>query len=288
MTNSDINFSADDAHRFLPWLTGTMVGLAALLLCLSLSLNAWVLDRSGVAGGGFAVHVPASEDQARQVEALRVTLQKMPGVKSVRPLSEEQLHRLLRPWLGGGDYADLPLPAVIEVTLDDPQAPVDHAALQKTLSAVAPGVEADTHERWTAAFSSFSSAVRALALLLSLLVIGAMAVTIAMSARASLKLHARTVGLLHAIGAEDGYIARQFQREALRLSVPGALAGCAAAGVVYAVTGAYLNSLDLSLLPPLPVTASHLLLLLALPLACGLLAWTVVRVSVLRQLERSL
>lgn len=287
MTHPDINFSGDDSHRFLPWLTGIMAGLAALLLCLGLSLNSWVGARHGDYTNSFTVNIPAGEEQAEQVAKVREALAKISGVGKISELSGNQLHDMLKPWLGGGSLEDLPLPAVLEVAQDRPGA-LDYAAMEKALSAIAPGTEVDGHERWLTAFSDFSSAVRSLTTLLAALIIAAMVIMIAFTARASLKLHARTVHLLHSIGAADDYIVRQFQREALWLVIPGALAGCLAALFVYWGTGIYMATLGIALLPPLGITAAHAALLLLLPVVCALAAWVATRLSVASQLRRSL
>lgn len=287
MIHSDINFSGDDSHRFLPWLTGIMAGLAALLLCLGLSLNDWVGTRHGDYTGSFTVNIPAGENQAEQLEKVRAALAKTSGVASVSEISKDKLQNMLKPWLGTSSPDDLPLPVVLEVA-EDPAKTVNHAAVQKALSALAPGTEVDTHERWLSAFSDFSSAVRALTATLAVLVIAAMVIMIAFAARASLKLHARTVQLLHSIGAGDDYIVRQFQYDALKVVIPGALVGCLSALFVYWGIGIYMAALGIALLPPLGMTIWHALLLLSLPGACALAAWTATRLSVATQLRRSL
>lgn len=287
MIHSDINFSGDDSHRFLPWLTGIMAGLAALLLSLGLSLNTWVGTKHGDYTASFTVNIPSGENQSEQAAKIRAMLSKMSGVADVSEISRDKLQEMLKPWLGTSSPDDLPLPSVLEVA-EDGTARINHAALQKTLSAIAPGTEVDTHERWLSAFSDFSSAVRSLTTLLAVLVIAAMVIMIAFAARASLRLHAKTVHLLHSIGAGDNYIVRQFQYDALKVVIPGALAGCLVALFVYWGTGIYLAALGIALLPPLGMTVWHALLFVLLPGACALAAWLTTRLSVSTQLKRSL
>ncbi len=288
MMRSDINFSADDSHRFLPWLIGVMVGLAALLLCIGLSLNHWVVDRHGSYSGSFTVNIPASDNQPERIAKIRGALKGHSGITQITEINPAKLQDMLKPWLGEGKLEDLPLPSVLEVTLDNPSVYMDYTVLQKNLASVVPGIEVDAHERWIAAFSNFSSTVRALTLFLSVLIIGVVIMTIAFASRTSLKLHSKTVHLLHAIGAEDRYIARQFQFEALKLVVPGAILGCIGAGILYWAISAYVTKLNISLLPPLTVTGVHLWLLLIMPAACAAAAWLVARTSIALQLQRVL
>lgn len=284
---ADIPFATDDAHKFLPWLIGVMAGLAAILLCLGVSVNGWTAARAGTVTGSFTVTIPAGDSQAAAVARVKEALGKIPGIAKVSDIDSAALKAMLKPWLGEAQD-DLPLPALLDVTLKSQAAKVDYPGLQKNLAMVAPGVEVDAHERWTNAFAEFSSALRGVSVLLAALIVGAMTMLMVFVSRTALKLHSKTVLLLHAIGAEDGYILRQFQQESVRLVLPAALLGSVAAALIYWAAGLYMSALNISLLPPLAMTWMHALLLLGLPLAYALGAWVLARVSLSLQLQRIL
>jgi len=286
--SSDIPFSSDDAHRFMPWLVGIMVGLAALLLSLGLSVNTWVIDRHGNYNNSFTVNIPADENQAERVSRVQAALDKTPGIASVNEIDADKLKTMLAPWLGNSPMDDLPLPTMLEVTLEKSSTRINYAGLQKGLSTLAPGIEVDAHERWASAFLEFSAAIRLVTAVLALLIIGGMGATVAFASRAALKLHSKTVHLLHTIGAEDNYIMRQFQQEAVRIAFPGAAVGCMAAAIFYYAMSHYVTSLSLSIVPLFTVTSLHWLLFLLLPIVCAVTAWMVARVSISMQLQRSL
>jgi len=97
--------------------------------------------------------------------------------------------------------------------------------------------------------------------------------------------------VLHLIGARDGYIARQFERHALRLGLKGGVAGLALAiltlvGIAAAAT--QVGALDdaVRVLPALSAPAVEWVLLLLLPIAAGLVAMLTARITVLRALKR--
>lgn len=289
MPRSDIPFNTDDAHAFLPWIIGIMACMATLLLCLGLTAGGWIIDRHHTYANSFTVTLPAPrDDHAAKSSEVEKTLKALPGVADVNHVSESHLRDMLKPWLGSSnDTPDLPLPVVFDVTLRT-GAHVDYKAVQKEVSAIVPGVEVDGHERWVSSFSSFSAAAQSIVAGLAIIIIGGLGLIIAFTSRAALKLHGRTVQLLHAIGAEDIYIMRQFQREAVKLALYGALPGVIAAGLVYWGAGIYITSLQASLLPALPITASHLALLVLMPVCCSAVAWAAARLSVIRQLRRVL
>ena len=198
------------------------------------------------------------------------------------------MRTMLKPWLGTGvETESLPLPFVFDITTS-PTTKLDYKQLQTTLSAIVDGTEVDSHEAWVANFISFSSSLRSVMTALATLIIGGLALMIAFTSRASLKLHSRTVNLLHSIGAEDNYIMKQFQREALMITLRGTVPGCIVAGLAYWGAGFYMASLDSPVIPSFSMKASHIALLVIMPLACGLVSQIAARISVIKQLQRVL
>ena len=286
---SDIYFSGDDAHAFMPWVVGIMACMATLLLCLGVSIGNWIVDRGGNYANSFTVNIPINnEDLAIKLEDIQKYLGDLPGVTQISQINEAKLRDMLKPWLGNSETVDaLPLPIVLEITTDS-TAKLDYKTVQTRVAKIAPGTQIDTHEAWVASFSKFSSTMRALMTVLAGLIVGGLALMVAFTSRASLKLHARTVSLLHSIGAEDRYIVKQFQLEAFMVTLYGTIPGCVFAGLCYWIAGFYVASLQSSILPPITLQWSHLLLLITMPLLCGGIAWIAARLSVVKQLQRVL
>jgi len=286
---SDIYFSGDDAHAFLPWVIGIMACMATLFLCASISVGSWIIDRNGDYTNSFTVNVPAHiDDFPTKLQEVKKSLNSMPGVLKVSEVNRDKLRDMLKPWLGASDsYDNLPLPAVLEATTDKVAA-INFKNVEARLARITPGVEIDTHEAWIASFSHFSSTLRTIMSALALLIIGGLALIISFTSRAALKLHARTVNLLHSIGAEDRYIMQQFQREAFLVTLRGTIPGALVAGAAYWLAGSYIASLQSNMLPAMLLKTSHIMLLLFMPLACAGVAWPVARISVIKQLQRVL
>lgn len=289
MTKPDINFSKDDSHAFLPWVIGVMVGLATLLLCLGLTVDSWIIDRNENYDNRFTITIPANTKKLdTKLKLMRETLESTASVSLVEEVSTKRILGMLESWVGNIKSADnLPLPTVLDVTATNGHS-INYDELQSKLAIIAPGTLISSHERWITSFSQFSSALEALIAILAVLIIVSLALTIAFTSRASLKLHAKTVGLLHSIGAEDGYISRQFQQDACKLTLYGTIPGCLIAGAAYWCTGFYMASLKTSMLPSLSMTTPHLALLIIMPLACASVAWIAARTSVLQQLNHKL
>ena len=268
-----------------------MVGMAALLLCLGTSISGWVVDSHTSYTSSFTVDVPSQGDGtgAAKIAKIHDTLQKLKGVTTVTELSDDRMRDMLKPWFGSGEGLDgLPLPTLLDVAFDPKMPAPNYVDIQKELDAIVQGTQVDARERWVNSLSQFSDALQLLVSLLAVTIAMVMAVTISFASRASLQLHERTVGLLHSMGAEDSYIAGQFQREAFMLTLRGALAGCVVAAVLYLLVGRYMASLQVASLPSLKMGMSHVLLLVALPFSCGVVAWCAAYVTVRRQLQEVL
>ena len=289
---ADIAFSTDDSHRFLPWLIGMMVTLAALLLCFVVTINSWVVERHSDYTDSFTVNIPVAEGERSPsddtISKAIDLIGQAKGVASVARIEQPKLQEMLIPWLGtSAAAADLPLPAVLDVAIKENMT-VDTAALQAALAQLSPNIEVDTHEAWVAAFMEFSAAMRSLIISFAGIIIVAIGLMIAFTSRASLHLHGKAVRLLHSIGAEDSYIASQFQREAFGLTLRGAFIGCVLAAAGFWGMGLYISSLGNASIPSMAIGRDHIMLLFAVPFICAMVALVTARISVMAQLKHML
>ncbi len=229
--------------RMLPLLVAAMAFLAALAL--AGSVGAASLARHWQQGAASAMTVqvprpgePAADAQGSRLDRVVAILHAASGVAAVRPLSDADLADLLRPWLGSdaGRLA-LPLPAVIEVRLAEPQlsdlrsvrAAADLADLARRLQAAAPGTLAESHGVWLQRLSILARSLQAVAGAALLVVALVAAAVITVATRAGLGARREAIEIVHGLGATDGYIAGRFAGRATRLAAFGAAAGALAA-----------------------------------------------------------
>lgn len=288
IVRSDIPFARDDANRFLPWILGLMVAMTAFALCLGVSLGQWIAGHRAVYDQEMSLIIPPQPDAMQDdVRNLIAYVQKQPGIERVRVLEEREIAALVKPWLGENSSLDgLPLPVMAEITVGD--SPPDAKTLQAKIGAMIPGAQIDTHESWVEKFARFTTALRVLAYTAAAFILAALAAMIVFTSQAALKLHRQPVALLHSIGADDGYIARQFQWNACALTLQGALPGTLLGVLLFTALGYFAGSLDTPLMPRLAFSPSHLAILFGLPLVCGLLGLAASRRAVLHELHRVL
>ncbi len=168
-------------------------------------------------------------DMLREIDKAVALVQEFPGIGSVRALSDADTKALLEPWLGEGlQLEGLPVPRLIQITVADP-ALLDLAQLRAKVSQTVTGASVDDHSVWTSRLSAMAGAVVVGGVAIMLLVLGSMVLSVVFATQAAMAGNKDVVSVLHFVGAEDGFIAREFQRHFLLLGLKGGVSGGVAA-----------------------------------------------------------
>jgi cell division transport system permease protein len=274
----------------MPWVIAIMMFLTVLAAAAGLGLRHAAETLGEHAGSRLTIQIVEANPDLRAEEAARAAdvLRGLPGVASVRPISEEEMEALLEPWLGqGGLAADLPIPAMIDVGLG-PGEGTSAEDVRAALASVAPTARVDENVRWLAPLSRLIDALKLLAGGLVLLMVGALAATVVLAARAALDTHRSTIEVLHLMGATDVQVARLFQRRIALDALFGGLVGFAAAALVLLAIGGRVAALGSELLGSAGLPPLSWILLSALPVGGVFLAMLVARATILRALGRLL
>lgn len=284
----DVPLSGDPASRYLPWTVGLLVFLATLAFAAGMFLSsagdAWRQNLSGT----LTVQIPVSDgsDRRERVEAAAELLRTTPGIVSVRPIPDSEIAVLLEPWLGKQVLGlDLPVPDLIDVSVAR-GADIDIAALSARLARVAPGAVVDDHAIWLRRLTEFTRIAETVSFAVMIVILISAVATVIFTTRTGLAIHSDVVEVLHLIGAQDSYVARQFQQHTLRLASAGAAVGfLLGAGVVW-LTHVYGGRLSGGLLPELALGPLQWAMLAALPVAAVLLVVLTVGITVKRVLGK--
>lgn len=181
-----------------------------------------------------------------QVERAASIARAAPGVDRVSIFSKAASERLLEPWLGAGlDLVELPIPRLVVVTLTDGARP-DLDALRKALTDQVTGASLDDHRLWIERLATMANTVVIIGLVIVVLVLTAAALAIGFATRGALAGAKDIVEVLHFVGADDRFIARQFQDRFLQLGLKGGLIGGAAAAFFLALAGFIVGSIKAS------------------------------------------
>ena len=268
---------------------GVMAFLAALALGASLvAERASVGWRAGLSDRlTVQILVPAHGDVAatlaHESDAALEVLRATPGIAHAAPLSEEEMQRLVEPWLGKGSLvAELPLPKLIDATLT-PGAGVDLIALGARLKQAAPDSQLDDHGHWIARLKALADTIVWSAWAILILIAIATASTVAFATRAGLEAQHDMVALLHQMGAQAGFIARAFERHYALATLGAATAGAFVAALLFVLAGGleFAGVEPVPFLPPVALKLSEVAWLAGVPLTAALIAWVTARLSVM-------
>ena len=145
--------------------------------------------------------------------------------------------RLLEPWLGEGlDLDELPVPRLVIITIDESNPP-DFAAMRKALTEIIPQAFLDDHRTWVDRLVAMANTTAMIGTGVLTLVFSAMVLTVVFATRGALSGNRHIVEVLHFVGAEAGFVASEFQKHFLRISLKGAGAGGLLAALFFALAG---------------------------------------------------
>jgi cell division transport system permease protein len=172
-------------------------------------------------------------DIARAVAMAR----EVEGVAAVQAIPRAESDKLLEPWLGTGlDLVELPVPRLIVLKLR-PGAGSDLAAFGTALRREVPTAILDDHRLWLRRLSTMASTIILSGAAVVLLVMTAAALAVAFATRGAMAGSRDSVEVLHLVGADDDFIAREFQSRFVRLGLRGGAVGGGAAILVIALLG---------------------------------------------------
>lgn len=285
----DLPLHRGSGGRLVAWIVGVMSYLTILMMVVVFALSA--VQHYWQAGlmGRMTVEIPYSKTDPVSEETLDRLVSILNGLEGItaHKLSEQEIGNLVGPWLGtGAALEELPLPELIDVTRADNDTSVSISEIKSTVKEIIPTAALDTHEEWLADLMRLAKACRMILIAISLILAITAAVTVAATARTRLALHKAEVDLLHLIGATDGYIATQFQRQAFRLATEGAAGGLVLALLTMLVINFAKSHLGDAVTPQFHLSWWQWLCLVLTPLLAGLIAMIASRFTVLHALKR--
>ena len=155
------------------------------------------------------------------------------GTRDGTILDKEATSRLLEPWLGAGlDIDELPVPRLVVITIDE-QNPPDFAAMRAELQRKIPQAYLDDHRTWVDRLVSMARTTVLIGSGVLGLVFFAMVLTVIFATRGALAGNRHIVEVLHFVGAEASFVAQEFQRHFLIVSLKGSLAGAFLAAALF-------------------------------------------------------
>ena len=219
---------------------GIVIGIMVFLACLTAgavyivnqSAAAWLRD----VASEVTVQVKpegTAEDVEKTANAIAGFLSNQIGVQRANLLSMDQSAELVEPWLGQVDaIRELPLPRLVAVQVDRDNPP-DITTLRTVLTSRFPTATLDDHRAWQTQIRRVTGSLAAAGFAIIALVAMATVAIVVSAARSAIASNRDIVEVLNFVGAEERFIARQFELHFLKLGIKAGIVGAAAAGLVF-------------------------------------------------------
>lgn len=231
----------------VPWVLGIMIALIVVACAGAFSLGNLANQARGDLSGALTVQVIEAdpEQRAQQTQRAAELLEADPAVQSLRIVPEEELKALLEPWLGSSDSADaIPIPALIDVQLNDVASEPEVARLQTLIDGEAPAARVDAQSSWLQPVYSALSALQYLAYALIALLALIAVTAVWLATRSALANNRDTVEIVHLLGGTDNQIARIFMRSVGMDALIGGGAGLVLGIIAVLILGSQFSALD--------------------------------------------
>jgi cell division transport system permease protein len=176
---------------------------------------------------------------------------------------DEEVSKMLRPWLGGGGVLSAYLPKVIEVEF----------AKKSELRAFGEAMSEISNTRFITYAAGAKNITRAgwkimgISVLVMLLVLGAIGVCISYIARNITLIHKRELEILTQVGASDSFVTKQVRAIIMKISALAAGIGIAAATPIILLIISMAKGTKIGLMAQMHIPAAGWMAILLLPVA---------------------
>ena len=276
----------------MPWVIAILVALTVIAAAAGLAASNVARNASDALSGGVTVQIVEADPliRLRQAEAAARRLNVMPGIDAAIVVGQDEVERLIEPWLGGMaiDGQEIPVPAIVDVRLRDEVTGERLGALRRTVREVAPSARVDAQSSWLRPVFGAIDSLRLLALALVGLLAGALTAVVLLAVRNALGTNRDTIEIVHLLGGTDQQIARLFQRSVGFDAAGGGAIGLAVGLAAVLLLGRQFAGLDAGLISGGALGWIDWLLLALVPVGGVGLAMLTARWTVLRALRRML
>ena len=276
------------SKTFLRVIVAVSVFLFAITLAGVLGINTMFENSKKQVVSNFTVQVlpkPDYEESRKNLLKIVEFLEKYPNVEQVSVLSDNELHALLKPWLGNNvDIELLPIPKLLDVKIRNAKL-FDYRELAVKMSEVAAEASINDHNLWLSRLLRFINSLKMLAVTVLVLVAAACIASIVYAVKTGLNVHRDIIQILHTMGATDEYIAMNYVKQISQMSFVAGIAGTLLSVPAIIVVGNMAKGIEAGIFNAVTFSVESWLFVLLLPLVSALLTAITSYVTVVKTLR---
>lgn len=216
-----------------------VIAIMTFLSCLTLGAVTLVRDTASVWENQISreatIQIKPAEglDMEAALETASRIAGEFAGVRETKIVDREATSRLLEPWLGSGlNIDELPVPRLVIVTIDEDNPP-DFAAMRSAIVPKVPTATLDDHRTWVDRLVAMARTTVTIGTGVLVLMLAATVLSVVFATRGAMAGNGHIIEVLHYVGAEARFIAKEFRRHFLLTGMKGAAAGGFAAVIVF-------------------------------------------------------
>lgn len=277
------------SKTFLRVIVAVSVFLFAITLAGVLGINTMFENSKRQVVSNFTIQVlpqPNYDDSRKDLLNVVEFIEKYPDVEQVTVLSDKELRGLLEPWLGNNvDIELLPIPQLLDVKIRQAKK-FDYKELAVRLSEVSPQASINDHNLWLSRLLSFINSLKMLAVTVLFLVAGACVAAIVYAAKTGLNVHHEIIAILHTIGATDEYIAVNYVKQIMQMSMVAGIAGTLTSVPAIMIVGSMAKGIEAGIFNSVTFGLSEWTIILLLPFVSAALVAVTAYITVVRTLKK--
>ncbi|MBP5697942.1 MAG: hypothetical protein J6W96_00250 [Alphaproteobacteria bacterium] len=288
--NASVALPIDEGYSktFLRVIVAVSVFLFAITLAGVLGINTMFENSKKQVVSNFTVQLlPLPDHEASQKDLSNVVsfLERYQDVTEVTVLDKDDLHALLRPWLGNNVDIDLlPIPKLLDVKIDNARN-FDYKELGVRLSEISPQASINDHNLWLARLLRFINSLKMLAVTVLIMVAVAVMAAIIYAVKTGLNVHREIIGILHIMGATDEYIAMNYVKQISQMTMLAGIIGTVLAVPAIMLVGNMAKGIEAGIFNSVTFSMENWLIILVMPMVCTIITAFTAYVTVVRTLR---
>ena len=262
---------------FLTVLMSVLSFLAVLCLGITISIGTAVSRMQGGWDRMASIQIMPGGDMSSVQKILESSTSRLTSINTV---SDEEVSRMLRPWMGGGNVLKNYVPKMIELKFKEKQDVSVVAGKIRDL----PNVRFMTHADGMRNIINAGWKIMLIAIFVMALAGCAIAACVAYITRNITLVHKRELEIMNIIGARDKFIARQLQFAVAKISAIAAAAGFLVAAVFLVLINAMAHDSRVGLMANMNIGAMGWGVLVILSLSLVVLSVYIARKTTMKVL----
>lgn len=248
----EIPLEQSKSHRLIPWIIALMVYLGTMALTGAVLLHRIIESWQKDFKSGFTVELQVTGDHPGQSflegfqkqDKLLTILRALPGVLKAETLASRGSLPVVDPResLFGNDAKAHRI--LIDVTLSQ-DARMDISTLELELRSLFSDISIKNHQIWRETVLNIGHSLLGISLTIAGSIGFVSVITIAFITHSGLVIHEKVIEILRLIGAENRFIAKQFQIYSLKMALKGGMIGTFLSIITYLIMKYKLQTLIL-------------------------------------------